>query len=116
MVKNRITDGKRIGQFLASELTGLETGVLAQVSVESAVPDAEPTATGTRAYEIAYTETVVGDVLLFPDAIEVCLYDERQWPAIEEKQNVSVDGDRLRVESAAAVKHAVDLLCDVLGA
>jgi predicted acetyltransferase len=41
MVENRITDGKRIAQLLASELTGLEQPPLDRIEVVDATPDVE---------------------------------------------------------------------------
>lgn len=55
MVEDRITDGRRIAELLASELDGREDGVLDTVSVTNADRDVEPSADGERAYDIALT-------------------------------------------------------------
>ena len=51
MVADRLTDGVRIGQLLASEVSGNE-GRLRDLAVADADPDAEPTADGALAYRI----------------------------------------------------------------
>jgi hypothetical protein len=110
MVEDRITDGKRIGQFLASELTGLEAGVLAHVEVRDADPDAEPTGEGSHAYRIAYRDERIASVVLLPGAIEIQLEGGQSWTRTDSATDVSIDGSTLRVESVAAVKQAVDSL------
>ncbi|MDQ2054205.1 MULTISPECIES: hypothetical protein [Halobellus] len=51
MVEERLTDGRRIAQFLASEVTGHEDD-LRSLSVTDADPDVEPTPDGAFAYAI----------------------------------------------------------------
>ena len=51
MVADRLTDGVRIGQLLASEVSGNE-GRLRALSIADADPDVEPTADGALAYRI----------------------------------------------------------------
>jgi hypothetical protein len=51
MVDKRLSDGRRIAQLLASELTG-DRGPLARIVVVDADPAAEPTVDGTRAYRV----------------------------------------------------------------
>ncbi|MFC6787709.1 hypothetical protein ACFQFH_18190 [Halobaculum halobium] len=51
MVADRTTDGVRIAQLLASELTG-DGDALADVRVSDADPDTEPTTQGARAYQV----------------------------------------------------------------
>ena len=53
MVEDRVTDGERVAQLLASELSGRSDGELDRFSVVDADPDAEPTPEGTVAYRIA---------------------------------------------------------------
>jgi hypothetical protein len=105
MVEDRITDGRRIAQLLASELTGLETGPLAAVSVTDADPDAEPSADGTVAYTIAHGGERVGIVRIYPERVVVTL-GELEGAA---EQTVVVD-------SGAAVKRAVDRIREALTA
>ena len=67
MVGDRVTDGTRIGQLLASELTGLATGPLAAVSVTAARPDATPSLEGTEAFAVEFDDERVGRAVLFPE-------------------------------------------------
>ncbi|MEF8808919.1 hypothetical protein [Natronomonas sp.] len=54
MVRDEITDGKRIGQLLSSEIHGYERGALGRLSVTDADTDVEPTEAGAFAYAIDY--------------------------------------------------------------
>jgi len=54
MVAERLTDGVRIGQLLASEVTGNE-GRLRDLALADADPDVEPTPDGALAYRIVRT-------------------------------------------------------------
>jgi hypothetical protein len=111
MVEDRITDPRRIAQLLASELTGLATGPLAAVEVVDADRSAAPAPEGTDAYRIAYRGRPVGRVRLFPDAAVVEL-DGVSLRNSDLALPVERDRDttRLRVESGAAVKRAVDAI------
>ncbi|GAA0518059.1 hypothetical protein SAMN04488066_1198 [Halorubrum aquaticum] len=51
MVEDRLTDGVRIGQLLASEVTG-DRGRLRGLDVTDADPDVEPTADGALAFRL----------------------------------------------------------------
>ena len=117
MVERRVSDGKRIGQLLASELTGLAVGVLGDVSVTDADPDATPGETGPVAYRVRYDDTVVASVRLYPEQAAVCLRGERAWPDGVATSDAETDGpaDTLRVTDGADVKRAVDALRDTLG-
>lgn len=114
MVEDKITDGKRIAQFLASELTGLETGVLARVDVVDADPSVEPTPEGATAYQVSFREEIFATVVLFPDHAEIRLDEGRQWNTFDHRDDVQFDGQSLTVESVAAVKQAVDVLRETL--
>lgn len=109
MVDNRITDGKRIAQFLSSELTGLHGGILSRVTVVDAEPAVEPSADGSRAYQIALDESPIATVLVYPERAEVRLSEARVWQG-EAGNGVRIDESTLTIESAAAVKRAVDCL------
>ncbi len=52
MARDRIADGKRIGQLLSSEIHGHERGALGRLEVVDADTDAEPTSEGAFAYRI----------------------------------------------------------------
>ena len=66
MVEKRLTDGRRIAQFLASEITG-HGDALAALSVTDADPDVEPTPDGTFAYAIDRDGDRVASVFVQPD-------------------------------------------------
>ncbi|MFB6308726.1 MAG: hypothetical protein ABEH35_05280 [Haloarculaceae archaeon] len=112
MVERRITDGKRIAQLLASELTGLETGPLSAVEVTDADPDAEPTGEGTFAYAITRAGERVGAVYVHETRARVVLsVDAASLPeSVAAELDESEDEPVLWIDSGAAVKHAVDLL------
>jgi hypothetical protein len=103
MAEDVVDDPTRIAQLLASELTGLQTGRLAAVSVTDADRDAEPSPDGTTAYGIAYDGDRVASVVLYPDGAVVELAD-------------GVPGEPIRIETGAASKRAVDAIRDVLAA
>ncbi|WP_276253386.1 hypothetical protein [Halomontanus rarus] len=52
MVEERITDGRRIAQLLASEIDGREDGALERLEITDVDRDVEPTADGARAYDV----------------------------------------------------------------
>lgn len=115
MVDDSVTDPKRVAQLLASELTGLETGPLADVAVTDADDGATPSEDGTVAYAIAHQEEEIGRARLYPERVLV---------ELDEPGGLSAD-DRLRVEeresgvglavaSGVAVKHAVDAIRSAL--
>ncbi len=114
MVEDKITDGKRIAQFLASELTGLETGVLAEVDVVDADPSVEPTPEGATAYQVSVREESFATIVLFPYQAEIRLDKGWQWSASGHGDDVQLDGQSLTVESVAGVKQVVDILRETL--
>ena len=125
MVEDRVTDGERVAQLLASELSGRSDGELDRFSVVDADPDAEPTPEGTVAYRIAVDGDRTGEVHIYPDGAEVRVGDGGDG-----SENGSLDTGRLveatrgdglraettddgvvvRIEYGAAVKQAVDAL------
>lgn len=108
MVEDRITDGTRIAELLASELSGLETGSLEQVDVVDADRDATPSETGTEAYRLTYQGQGLGRVLLYPDSAKIHVEPDVEW--FENTERSSIEDDTLRVDSGAGVKDAVDAL------
>ena len=108
MVKDRIADGRRIGQLLASELTGLQRGPLSGVSVVDADRDVEPTPEGAFAYRVAADDTEVAIVEVTPATARLLLKQEPG--AVPERDDLTVDGTTVVVHSGAAVKAAVDVL------
>jgi len=114
MVKDRITDGKRIGQLLASELSGRENGPLAAVSVTNAEPDVTPTAEGVFAFDVEADGRLIGAVSITPGAARFEL-DERVEAEIgRDRDDVTIEqhGDSTVVvaHSGAATKVVVDVV------
>jgi len=110
MVDERITDGERIAQLLASELSGLAVGSLAGVTVTDAHPDASPAPSGTLAYALAVEGERAGEVYMYPDRVRVELdppADERDAQGSERDTEGESDAV-LTVDSGAAIKRAVD--------
>lgn len=70
MVDERTTDGVRIAQLLASELTG-DGDRLAAATVTDADPDAEPTPDGTPVYRVRLGEAPIAEVFVQPDRARV---------------------------------------------
>ncbi len=70
MVQDRLRDGVRIAQLLASEVTGNEAR-LAALHVTDADPDVEPTVDGALAYRLTRDGTVVAEVFVQPDRVRV---------------------------------------------
>lgn len=115
MVEDCITDGKRIAELLSSELSGRESGSLAQITVIDADPDATPSEDGTPAYSIATDEGQIGVVSLFPDYVRLTLTVGART-VVESSASKGIPARRedddavLRIESGAAVKRAIDLI------
>lgn len=106
MVEDCITDGTRIAQLLAAELSGVDVGVLETVTIVNSTPSATPSEDGTRAYEIAVNGDPIATVDLYPDTVIVRLRESRTWPTADQ---VTRD-QSLRIESGAGVKRAVDTI------
>ena len=88
MVTDRLADGVRIAELLASEVTGNESD-LRGLTVVDADRDVEPTADGARAYRIAREGSGT---------------DEAGEPVAE----VYVQSDRARIEAVVAPDAAAD--------
>lgn len=109
MVQEKITDGTRIAQFLASEFTGLNRGALEGIEVTDADDSAEPSPDGTLAYRITRADQPVATVLLYPEAVELRRVGG-EWVTPDDGDDVAIEGDVLRVGHAAAVKQALDAI------
>lgn len=108
MVTERITDGKRIGQLFASELTGLERGPLGAVSVEDADPDVEPTADGALAFRVAADGEIVGTVSVTETTARLELSEPTGFESERDDVTVENGGGVVVAHSGAAVKTLVD--------
>ena len=121
MVEERITDGPRIAELLASEIEGRTDGPLGPLSVTDADPDVEPSADGARAYDVTADESRLATVHVHEDRAHVA-FRQGQESAHETANDV---GLRTRpkaveppqtlvfVESGAEVKRATDVLSAV---
>ncbi|MFO7832983.1 MAG: hypothetical protein R6V31_02730 [Halohasta sp.] len=102
MVQDRLRDGTRIAQLVASELTG-DRGALDQVVVAEADPDVEPTPDGAFAYRV--------DHIADPAAIAVGDRGGTTVDADAERTtlaSVFVQPERARVEFVVAPDVAAD--------
>ncbi len=118
MVEDRITDGRRIAQLLASELEGREDGELARVSVVDADRDVDPTEDGARAYDVSRDGDRLARVFVHPDRVRLELGFEPRT-ALEAAADVDLRArpkattpprTLVFVENGAAVKRATDVL------
>lgn len=112
MVEDTVTDGKRIAQLLASELTGLDEGALAALSVTEANPDAVPTDAGATAYTIVDgDDEALAVVTMYPEYATVSFQRAVAWPEGQQRPDLLDESDStLVVSSGAAVKRAVDAI------
>ncbi len=115
MVEERITNGRRIAQLLASEIEGREDGGLGALSVSDADPDA---GAGARAYDVTVADgEVLARVFVGDDRARIEFVDggEAARSSVESDRNdlaVGGGGARTVVEvgSGAAVKPAARAL------
>jgi len=70
MVSDRLTDGVRIAQLLASEVSGNE-GRLRSLTVTDADPDVEPTVDGAVAYRICTDDGPVATAYVQPERVRL---------------------------------------------
>jgi hypothetical protein len=115
MVEDRITDGKRIGQLFASELTGLERGPLGAVSVVDADPDVEPTSQGAFAFRVAADGEPIGVVTVTEHTARLELKAPTAFESERDDVTVEDGGDVVVAHSGAAVKTLVDVVAEKLG-
>lgn len=116
MVDEHVTDGRRIAEFLSSELTGLSTGPLGEVSVVDAEPDLTPTESGSYTYTVEYADRPVGRVEVEPEVAVFQLPKPPEDRIVADHDGLSTmaDGQGLRIERASAVKGAVDVFVAAL--
>jgi len=120
MVEERITDGRRIAQLLASELDGRTDGAFAAVAVVDADPEVDPTADGARAYDVV-RETEAGEqrlagVFVQPERVRIeFVADPERAAELASESDLRVRPKAVEpprtlvfVEYGAAVKRAAD--------
>ncbi|NKE35531.1 hypothetical protein GWG54_06815 [Natronococcus sp. JC468] len=122
MVEDRITDGRRIAELLASELDGREDGPLETVAVVDADRGVEPSTDGERAYDIVAADEPLARAFVHPDRVRLEFERGRELAA----EAAGDRGLRVRptatappktlvfVESGAAVKRASDAVAAVV--
>jgi hypothetical protein len=122
MVEERVEDGTRIAQLLASELDGREDGRFAALALAEADPEVEPTTDGAFAYAVDVEREDdaerLADVYVHPDRVRLEFVAGVERAA----ERASEAGLRVRpkatepprtlafVESGAAVKRAADVV------
>lgn len=123
MVDERVEDGHRIAELLASELHGRADGGLDRVTVTDADPDVEPSTDGTLAYRVTADGQDLASVYVHPGRarVDVAYRPDAAAAAIEEaaagRDDVRVRPAATRpprtvvlVESGAATKAVADAL------
>ena len=114
MVQDRLSDGKRIAQLLASELTG-DQAALAHIVVADADPDVEPTEDGAFAYRVVHVAD--SDALTTDDRGRPTLAADSAGDvdaATTEIATVSVRPDRTRVTFTLAPERAAVAAADTV--
>lgn len=115
MVEDRVTDGRRIAELLASEVRGRSDGPLGALSVVD-VRDVEPTSDGARAYRIAAGDDRIASVHVHPEGVALAVAGGWEIGATARAAGLAVRpaderGDTVVcVPSGAAVKRARDVL------
>lgn len=122
MVRDRITDGRRIAQLLASELEGRVDGDLEYVSVTNADREVEVTTAGARAYDVTRStpdsgeETRLARVFVHEERARL-EFDAGRKAALECAEDVGLHRDAnsrshpaVFVDSGAQVKRAVNVV------
>lgn len=71
MVEDRLSDGRRIAELLASEIEGREDAPIDELEIRDADQSITPTADGARAYTIAAGETELATVFVHPERTRV---------------------------------------------
>lgn len=99
MVEERLEDGRRIAQLLASEIDGRTDGVLARLSVVDADREVEPTVDGAFAYGIEADGERLADVHVHPDRAHLEFELESAQAAVVD----AADREGLRVRPKAVV-------------
>lgn len=120
MAEDRIEDGTRIAQLLASELDGRADGAFGALALAAADPNVDPTADGAFAYAVDAERDAgerLAEVYVHPDRVRVeflqaaDLAAERAGEAGLRVRPKATDPPRTLafVESGAAVKRAADV-------
>ena len=104
MVTDRLTDGVRIGQLLASEVAG-NHGRLRGLGVTDADPDVEPTPDGALAYRLVRNDSDDGRAR---EDAETTRGSGADGADVESVAEVYVQPDRVRIEFVRAPDAVAD--------
>ncbi|WP_254524910.1 hypothetical protein [Natrinema caseinilyticum] len=118
MVEDRITDGRRIAELLASEIDGRSDGELEYFAVANADRDVEPAVDGARAYDVVRSGDRIARVFIHEDRVHLEFEAGRDVAAatapdvgLRVRPKASTPPRTLVfVESGAEVKRATDVL------
>lgn len=99
MVADRLTSGVRIGQLLASEISGNE-GRLRAFALADADPDVEPTPDGAFAYDVVLGDNRVAEVYVQSDRLRI------EFVADSEESATATDEPDVPALAAAAADEA----------
>jgi len=122
MVEDRVTDGRRIAQLLASELDGRTDGPLDDVAVTDADPDVEPDPEGARAYDVTAGEATLASVFVHPESVHLAVSTNPEGVAeaavargLRAVRGPGQSEAAIILEHGAAVKRVVDILTAAVG-
>lgn len=73
-MKDRISDGVRVAELLASEIDGREDTPFADLVITNTDTDVTPTADGAHAYDITVEEETVAEVVVQPERARLVFY------------------------------------------
>lgn len=121
MVTDRITDGRRIAELLASELEGRTDTGLDRVGLANVDRSITPSAAGDPAYDVTLDGSPVGTALVRPDDVVLAISEEPsvvREAATERGLPTTSDlpdhDPAVLLEDGAAVKRGVDVLTAVI--
>lgn len=121
MVDERVTDGTRLGELLASELDNRTDTGLARIEVRNVDEAATATPAGTEAYEIWIDTDPIATVSLYPDQVEL-RFPAPEAPVLELADSVGLTGSKIPendsvvvwVDDGAEVKRVVEVFVGLL--
>lgn len=118
MVEDRLHDGKRVAELLASEVSGHENDPYGRMAVTNADSDVEPTTDGAHAYDVVLDSNPLAEVFVQPERarleVRAGLDAARETAEDGGLRTRPVGGVSPRlvvfVEDGVEVKRAVDVL------
>lgn len=121
MVDERVTDGTRLGELLASELDNRTDSGLARIEVRNVDEAATATPSGTEAFEIWMDTEPIATVTLYPDQVEL-RFCVPVAPVLELADSVGLTGSEapeddavvVWVDDGAEVKRVVEVFVGLL--